>query len=634
MWDNQSRWEAARQLLGEAQVDLDELAEEIQIKIYGFSRDVTESPDLTNEPEGEQSALGDALIEVVDQNADQRLAGVVLLSDGSNTSGIGPMSAARQLRGRAPVFAFGFGRETTTDTVRDVFADNIIPDSEVVFVKNRLTVKGMFTASGFADQAVPVRLKLDGVEKARGVLNVRSGEAQTSIDLSAIPENSGDVKVTLEADVLDGELLPDNNQMSTYVTVLPGGLSVLYVEGKYRFWEPKFIRWAVDESPDIELSQIFVLAPSGRPNEIPNDLFQRQKFDVVILGDVSADQLRLYHEQVAEMVRRGSGLMMIGGYDSFGPGGWGDTPLQDILPVRMTRSDGQFDEKTPFLPRDERHFILRLASTYEESQRIWKSLPPLDGGSRFAGLKRNALVLAEGPSNEPLLVAAPDVGAGRVLAMAGDTTWRWRSTEKGAEVHSRFWRQLILWLARRDEDKDAKINVSLDKRRLALGETLPLRVTVRQADGTPVPDTTVKAVVLAPDGSELPLELYPQGGAYRGNFLDTQTAGDYSITVSATSRGKDLGRTSSKFLVYEQNNEMRQLAAELDVLRNVAEITSGEYNSNEELPNFIRSLQDRDLNLKVTQPIYENLWDRWEVLIVFLGVVAAEWIIRKRHGMV
>ena len=36
-----------------------------------------------------------------------------------------------------------------------------------------------------------------------------------------------------------------------------------------------------------------------------------------------------------DIVREGAGLMMIGGYHSFGPGGYRETPLADVLPVEI-----------------------------------------------------------------------------------------------------------------------------------------------------------------------------------------------------------------------------------------------------------------------------------------------------------
>ncbi len=53
------------------------------------------------------------------------------------------------------------------------------------------------------------------------------------------------MKVALKVDPLPGEISQLNNEISTYVTVTKEGISVLYVEGKFGSWEPKYIRLAL-----------------------------------------------------------------------------------------------------------------------------------------------------------------------------------------------------------------------------------------------------------------------------------------------------------------------------------------------------------------------------------------------------
>lgn len=634
MWDNQSRWEAMTRLWRESDEATKALGEEVQIRTFEFSKDIGENVAWTKEPEGEQTAVGDALEEVLNRTAGERLAGIVLLSDGTNTTGLSPVAASRQLSGQnVPVYAFGFGRETATEQVRDLSVRNIL-SSATTFVKNKLVARGEFQAAGFAHQNVNVKLLFDGVEKARGTAKIN--EAGTgAIELEGIPETPGEVKVTLQADVQPGELLPGNNEASTFVTVRPGGIRVVQIEGKYRYWEPKFLRWALDQSPDIELSQLYLLDTSGSESTLPPELFDKGKFDVYILGDVasnrfSADELG----KLTKAVERGAGLLMMGGYESFGPGGWGRTAVADVLPVKMGPADGQRKEPLKFVPTAAglRHFVLRLSGDDSTNQTLWKGLRPLDGGSVIAGLKPNALVLAQTPEGAPLL-AAQEVGAGRTVAFVGDTTWRWRKDEAGITAHARFWRQLILWLAHHDEVGGNDIIVRIPYRRLSLGQKLPIEVEVLGEGGKPVTNAQVQAVIKTPNGAEVPVPLTIQGEQYQASFWQTDAAGDYTLQVAATAGNKSFGSRSVKFLVHTEDREMLQLAADLSSLRSLAGATNGEFHTAEELPNFLKNLQQKDLNLEVSQSVRESLWDRAPLLLLFVGLLSAEWVIRKQNGL-
>lgn len=635
MWNNQSRWEVAKAMLTEAEPDFKSLAEEVRIQRFNFAKKLTEATGPGDAPTGDQTALGDSLQELLDRNDGAKMAGIVLLTDGANTTGISPVSVARQLGlQKIPIYAFGFGQEVANEQIRDISADNLLVNP-TVFAKNKMTVRGELSAVGFSNRAVGVKLLLDGVEKARGSIALGRDTQKSKVDLTAIPETAGDLKVTIAADVQPQEFLTDNNSISTYVTVLAGGINVLEIEGKYRYWEPKFVRWALDQSPDIDLSQLFLIDSSGRKAEISADILKPGRFDVILLGDVGASQFsREQLTALRAMVDRGAGLMMMGGYESFGPGGWGDTPLADVLPVQMRSADTQLTQPIKMTPTADgyRHFLLRLSADENQNRKFWEAFRPLDGGSGFSGLKLGASILATGGDGVPVLVAQT-VGASRTIAFSGDTTWRWRKTPETIAAHARYWRQLILWLAKKDEAGDAQIRVRLERRRLPVTQKLAVDIRVENADGTPASSAKIQAVVLTPEGKELPLDLLQQGTEFHSDFRATDAVGDYAVRVTAQDGARNLGVKTVKFLTYAEDNEMKQLAADHALLRAMADQTGGEFHTPEELRNFIRALKKRDLNLEVAQPVYESLWDRWETLALFVALLVTEWSIRKKVGL-
>lgn len=72
-------------------------------------------------------------------------------------------------------------------------------------------------------------------------------------------------------------------------------------------------------------------------DQLPSDIGQLQPYDAVILGNVpkdsfSAAQIALLEKNVHDM---GAGLIMLGGPNSFGAGGWRNTPVEKALPVDM-----------------------------------------------------------------------------------------------------------------------------------------------------------------------------------------------------------------------------------------------------------------------------------------------------------
>src|SRR5208282_2904532 len=114
----------------------------------------------------------------------------------------------------------------------------------------------------------------------------------------------------------------------------------------------------------------------------------RDRYDVVILGDVSAERLQSADPQaltaLQALVRdRGAGLLMIGGDDSFGSS-WQNTPVAAMLPVELGASN-RIEGPVKMMPTEAglRHYIMQLADSRDDSIAAWNSLRPLDGMNRL-----------------------------------------------------------------------------------------------------------------------------------------------------------------------------------------------------------------------------------------------------------
>jgi uncharacterized membrane protein len=635
---NRTRWESLMKDLVESQATRDRLKDRFAIRWMTFGSTATEKTveeTLTSKPDQDRSALGDSLDAALRQASNARMAGVVVLSDGANTAGASPLQVARRFRSaRIPIHAIGYGQEVVSAQSKDLIAKSI-KSNPTVFAKNKLSVGGEFDVSSIGSTPVSVRLLFNGVEQDRGQFKASEGANRLLTDLVATPNTPGDLKITLDASV-PGDPQPANNSISTWVTVLSGGISVLEIEGKYRFWEPKYVRWALDQSPDIALEQLFLLEQQGSRG-FPDELLEPGRVDVFILGDIAArqftaDQLKKLADRVQS---QGAGLMMIGGYEAFGPGGWQSTPLADILPVVMRPTDQQRSVPLPMLPTDAglRHFILRLASDADANRAAWQSLTPLDGSSSWSSLKAGGQLLAQSSDGTGLL-AAQSVGAGRSIAFAGDTTWRWRKDKARSLHHARFWRQLILWLAKKEEAGSPTLKVSLATRRVPLGQGLPIVVQPISNDGSPLTDVELKARVLTEGGTEVPVTLYPQGNEYVGTVRDLQETGDMTLEVEGKSASTDLGKTSVKFLTFAEDAESQQTAADHALLRSITQTTGGMFARHLDLDKLLSDIAAGNSSSIDSKENLTPLWDRWEILAMFLLLVVAEWILRKRLGLV
>ena len=135
-----------------------------------------------------------------------------------------------------------------------------------VFVKNNLEVQGTLVARGFANQPIDVEMFVEGVPSRVASKPVKVPDGAEVIPITGLkymPQTPGEKKVTLKVKPKEGELLKANNEISTFVTVLSGGLNVLFLQGSNFTWEYKYMMLSVASSPDIQV-EVLVIKAAGR----------------------------------------------------------------------------------------------------------------------------------------------------------------------------------------------------------------------------------------------------------------------------------------------------------------------------------------------------------------------------------
>ena len=651
--------------LADVAADLEALQAEAEIRQYEFDQELAAVETRPPESPGEQTAIGHVLEELrkLAQGArDKRLAGILLLTDGAQRALVPfdtePRIAARGLADLpvpTPVHTVGFGTSGLAETSLDLAMEDL-EVNPTVFVKNTVVVGARLRALGAADRPLTVRLLIEdpGANKpgeppamklAAPPLKLTTSQSQDllPVEVNFVANQPGEFKLTVQVDPLDGEPLITNNSLSTFITVLKGGVNVAYFD-KIRP-EQKYIR-RIDESPDIQLDFKPVRAGTlGEATPIDEQWFEPGKYDVYIIGDVPARVFGpVVLRKLARAVELGAGLMMTGGFHSFGPGGYGGTPLADLLPVTMQAAElraaddvdasQQFVEPLQMLPTSAglQDFVMRLESSSEKNEARWKSLAPLEGANRFSGLKPLALVLAETADKVPLL-ARQEVGRARSLAFAGDTTYRWFLAGQ-QEAHQQFWQQVVLWLAHKELQGDNSIWLKLNARRFRAGQPVEITVGARDTGKQPISDALFKIEVTDPKGQKHTVPSQHLATEDIASFSDNTLPGEYRVNVEASRQGKSLGLgPQARFMVYEQDLELHNPTADIALLEELSRMTDGQYVPPEKLGEFLRSLKGK-LSAEVVHIRKVKLWDNTPVLLAFALIMSLEWYLRKRRGMV
>ncbi len=624
--------------------------------LYRFDDDVREL-DESAQADGARTDFGRMLHGLYERHGrDAQLRGLAILSDGADNGTRYPALAEADLWRQAgrPIDTFVVGKETTADQA-DLSFTGIHADPSPVFVKGKLTVQGTLDAPGFENAEVTTHLLIDGKEvaAAKQRLTRRVGN-ELSVAADA-PDRPGEVRVTLKVDPLPGELSVKNNQIDTYATVTKEGLSVLLVD-RPRFPEPQRIADALASDPRIRLYTAWRRSDRAADSERDPLGLSRNHYDAIILGDVSPRRLAsdpAILGQLREVVRRGTGLLMMGGYETFGNEDWRGTSLAEMLPVQFgsEAGDGQVNQDIGIEPTSEglHHYVMRLADDPSANASLWARLPKLNGMTRMEA-KQTATVLAvRAGTREPALVGQR-YGEGRTLALAVDTTWRWErmglpKSLEGIRLHDRFWKQMVRWLARQ-EQTEGRVWVKPAARRLPAGSRLEFLAGVRGKGDLDLKDGRYEARVTLPGGEEVRVPTTRNDAADQGTFWKTGTPGEYVLRVRGQARDTDgqqiTGEASIHFVVYEDDTEIARRGADPKFLERLAQHGGGKFHGDvERLQDFLRELAKRPLRQAGQKLEYWPDWGRRALspfvvlfLVVFVAVLGLEWFLRRRWGLV
>ena len=171
-------------------------------------------------------------------------------------------------------------------------------------------------------------LRENGKEIARQSVNYRGGKNRFTLPLYLRGPGYYEYAATIEPTAgLDG--LRDNNTAIGY----------LYLQGEGRV----LVLTDPEGDPADSAALVKALRQTNRLIDVasaytcPNDALSLLPYDSVVLVNVPADALDAAQQQALRdgVYNLGVGLLMVGGKNSFGPGGWNKTPVEEALPVSM-----------------------------------------------------------------------------------------------------------------------------------------------------------------------------------------------------------------------------------------------------------------------------------------------------------
>lgn len=293
---------------------------------YEGAINVEISGDATNLQEALQ--LASAMI------PDDTRGRIVLVSDGTATLG----NVGETLDALA-------AREINVDTLaieykhdREVWVERLeLPP----LVKLGETYNASVLVSSLQNEKGTLTLEENGQMVAEIPVDIKAGKNRFNVPIylreAGFYEYRAEVKVdpgvSDEGVEESHDFIKENNQALGSIFVKGQG-RVLLVTDPYddsRHWKPLLAAMEEGERVVDQLAGF----------DIPTDPLALMPYDCIVFDNVSRDVFR--REQIDAVKKavydQGIGFLMVGGENSFGPGGWRRSPIEDVLPVNLDVSE-------------------------------------------------------------------------------------------------------------------------------------------------------------------------------------------------------------------------------------------------------------------------------------------------------
>jgi uncharacterized membrane protein len=632
---------------------LKSLSQKFVLRYFRFSS----TADRLNAPAdlkyaGTSSHLGQALERARDELSGLPLAGLVMVTDGADTSDQSIDEQLASLKARSiPVFPVGVGQE---HFARDIQITRVeTPRSTLKGTS--LAVDVVISQTGYAGKTVPLRVEDEGRIVNTQDVTLPSDGQSTTVRVTFTAGDAGARLFKFRIEPLTDEQVTQNNTREALVEVADRRERVLYMEGEPRF-EMKFIRRAVSDDQNLAVTILqrtaedkYLRLDVGSADEVvggfPKTREELFAYRAIILGSVEAasfspDQLRMLADFVS---KRGGGLLMLGGRRSFEEGGWAGTPVAEVLPVQFEDS-ARGKNSTPYFANVSVHPtragltypVTQLAGEAKDSSDKWDLMPEVSTVNAIHAVKPGATILLTGTTNtrqEQVVLAYQRYGRGKSLAFPIQDSWTWKMDAKIAvedTTHATFWRRLVRWLVDGVPDP---VMLTTSSERVEPGETLKLSADVVDPAFVEVNDAQVVAQVTSPSGktAEVPLEwTVAKDGEYKGTMVADEP-GLYKIKTTATRNGAEVGTHTLFARAAAGDNEYFDAPMRSSLLNRIAEETGGHFftpSNASELPEAI-SYSGRG----VTVVEERDLWDMPILLILLLGLLGADWGFRRVRGL-
>jgi len=612
------------------------------------------------QPTGQHTQVVSSVRDVLEDLQGQRVAGVVLLTDGRDAPQqpiTDALNAVKNFGVKVYPIAVGSDRAPANIEVQTLNVQESAFKGDIINAK--VTVRGTGYEPGHAVHLVLKDKKTNmPVTRADGSPAEQTAslpdDKPLEVEMQFKPAAVGTLDLVAEAVRQPAETDEDDNVRTAQVQVLDARIAVLYIDG-YPRWDYRYIKNEMIRDPTVDISCWLTSAvgtnfaqEGDKPiQRLPESIQEIMDYDVVLIGDVDPrqftdQQLQLFAEFVS---KKGGGFGMVAG-PRWSPQAYRNTAIEPMLPVMISRVENEEPAATsitsgfrPVLTKaGAESSIFRFLADKEANERyLQNDLQPLFWYCRGVVPKAIGEVYAEHPNDvidgrkAPILVFGR-YGMGRTMFSAIDDSWRWRFYT-GEGVFDTYWVQTLRYLARSKKLGQRRATFTSERPTYELGEQVTVRLRVLDPAILQQLPEQLRVEIQDAAGQVIRQESLVRQEGQPELYVGTWTAersGRFTVHLPSVAAGIEAMDLPLEVIV--PRLELAQPQVDRTLLTRLASETLGQTvdyaQARTSLAPLIPSAA-KIIPVETAQP----LWDAPLAMILFVLLISAEWVLRKVYGM-
>ncbi len=583
-----------------------ELANDYEVNALNFSDKV--KPGFDFKETGKETDISNVLGFITEQNPNNNIGAVILLTDGIYNKGANPVTELSAIQ--FPIYTVALG-----DTIPKI--DLILTPpvyNQLVYLGNSHQVEVGVKAFGAKGTNTSLKLSTNDGQVQQEILSFTKDEEVKTIKFTLDANKKGVQKINFNLVSIANEVSIQNNRQTIYVDVLDGRERVLLVADAPHP-DISAIKQAVESNKNYEVNIAYA-------DNLPKKV---DEYGLVILHNLPSKNHSI--NSFLESIKKKNKWLIIGTQTNL-------SALNSFQGVMdLSSANIQSQSYTATLNPDFYAFSL---DTETKNQLL--NLPPLVAPFANYKLKSAGKILFKqqigNVKTETPLLVFDDTGANKTAILIGEGIWRWRIEDFAKNNNTDAFNELISksvqYLSAKEDKR--KFRVQSSKNRYLENESILLTAELYNDAYELINEPEVSLELKSDAGKKFSFVFSRVENSYKLD-ISTLPIGEYDF-IAKTKLGTKNYTANGSFLVEALNIELMESRANHQLLYNISKTTSGSMVYPSQIMSLIDSIKNNEKVKTVSyqeknyQPLINLKW----IFGLIVLLLSFEWFLRKRNG--